>query len=156
MYSVPVAWVVIQATTLLLQDRLSDRVRYRIMTPRGAGEDPPPTCSRALRGLLPSPAMRRIAKTCGALVAACALATGCGKVEGAADAPMTSDDGAGPDAARSWSAFAQVAVSYTDQVRVPVPSGDGLTLYFLAQLSGTDLFDVYSASRASTGDGFGV
>jgi len=77
-------------------------------------------------------------------------------VEGAADAPMTSDDGAGPDAARSWSAFAQVAVSYTDQVRVPVPSGDGLTLYFLAQLSGTDLFDVYSASRASTGDGFGV
>src|SRR5262249_35553561 len=111
------------------------------------------------RGLLPSPAMRRIANRCGiagALAAACALAAGCGKVQGAADAPMAPDDSGGPDAALSWSPFAPVAVNYTDQVRVPVPSGDGLTLYFLAQLSTTDLFDIYSASRASTGDSFGV
>ncbi|HWO27005.1 MAG TPA: hypothetical protein VNO30_50090 [Kofleriaceae bacterium] len=102
--------------------------------------------------------MRRIAKTCGvagALAAACALAAGCGEVRGA-PADASTPDGAGPDAALSWSAFVPVAINYAEQVRVPVPSGDGLTLYFLAQLSGTDLFDIYSASRARTSDGFGV
>ncbi len=85
-------------------------------------------------------------------------AEGCGSVATKlpADAASEAGDAPGPDAALTWSPFTQVAVNYTGQIRVPVPSGDGLTLYFDAQLSGTDLFDIYSTSRASAADGFGV
>lgn len=49
-------------------------------------------------------------------------------------------------------------VAYADSIRTPVVSEDGLTLYFLAQVTanGTFDFDIYSASRATTSDGFGV
>jgi hypothetical protein len=94
-----------------------------------------------------------------AVIAACALsAAGCGKVaaQGSPDAAQPADAPA-PDAALTWSPFTQVAVNYAGSTRVPVPSGDGLTLYFLADVSSmTDVFDLYSASRASTADGFGV
>lgn len=96
-------------------------------------------------------------------VIACALsAAGCGKVAGqtSPDASPDADELADaplPDAALTWSPFTEVAVNYTGSIRVPVPSGDGLTLYFLADVSNqNDIFDVYSTSRASTADGFGV
>lgn len=96
----------------------------------------------------------------GIVIAVHALgAGGCGSVATKlpADAAADTGDAPGPDAALTWSPFTQVAVNYTGQIRVPVPSGDGLTLYFDAQLSSTtDLFDLYSTSRASTADGFGV
>jgi hypothetical protein len=76
----------------------------------------------------------------------------CGSVSAKPTTDASTIDGAGPDAALTWSAFTQVGVNYADQIRIPVASGDGLTLYFLAQLSGTDLFDIYSTSRATTSD----
>jgi len=82
-------------------------------------------------------------------------AAACGSVSSKADA--ASDTPGGPDAALTWSPFEAVAVNYAADARTPVVSGDGLTLYFLAQLSSPSFdFDIYSASRAKTSDGFGV
>jgi hypothetical protein len=81
------------------------------------------------------------------------------KAPDAAIAPDAATDGpAGPDAALAWSPLAEIAVNYPDQIRTPVVSEDGLTIYFLAQVTanGAFDFDIYSASRASTSDGFGV
>lgn len=86
-------------------------------------------------------------------------AAACGSVNSLpADAATASDGPAGPDAALTWSPLAEVPVTYTDTIRTPVVSEDGLTLYFLAQVTtaGAFDFDIYSASRASTSDGFGV
>src|SRR4051812_42255131 len=85
-------------------------------------------------------------------------AVACGSVSSKpADAGTAIDGLGGPDAALSWSPLTEVPVAYTDSIRTPVVSEDGLTLYFLAQVTtnGFD-FDIYSASRASTSDGFGV
>jgi hypothetical protein len=94
------------------------------------------------------------------LVGIVALGTiACGSVGNKpSDAAVAIDGPSAPDAALTWSPLAEVAVDYTDQIRTPLVSEDGLTLYFLAQLtgSGTFDFDIYSASRAGTSDGFGV
>lgn len=83
---------------------------------------------------------------------------GCGSVSPTTtiDAAPTIDAPPAVDAALTWAPFELVGLSYAENVRTPVPSGDGLTLYFLAQLSGTDLFDIYSASRPTTSAAFGA
>jgi hypothetical protein len=86
-------------------------------------------------------------------------AAACGSVGNKpADAGTAIDGPGGPDAALTWSPLAEIQVAYTDSIRTPVVSEDGLTLYFLAQVTaaGTFDFDIYSASRATTSDGFGV
>lgn len=81
----------------------------------------------------------------------------CGSVGANKTADAANDGPGGPDAALTWSPFEAIAVDYAADTRTPVVSGDGLTLYFLAQLSSPSFdFDIYSASRASTSDGFGV
>jgi hypothetical protein len=86
---------------------------------------------------------------------------GCGSVASTMpDAAGTSDGpavDAGPDATLSWSALSPVAVGYAGPVIAPVVSEDGLTLYFLAELTSPAFdYDIYSASRASINDAFGV
>lgn len=86
-------------------------------------------------------------------------AAACGSVTSkSADAGTAIDGPGGPDAALTWSPLMEVPVAYTDSIRTPVVSEDGLTIYFLAQVTanGTFDFDIYSASRATTSDGFGV
>lgn len=85
-------------------------------------------------------------------------AAACGSVASRpVDAASEEDAPAASDAALSWSAFAPVSVDYAGHTRTPVVSSDGLTLYFLAELSagGFD-YDIYSASRDSVSSGFGV
>ena len=86
---------------------------------------------------------------------------GCGSVTATKpDAAGTSDGPAAdtsPDATLSWSALSPIAVGYSGPVIAPVVSEDGLTLYFLAELSSPTFdYDIYSASRASVNDAFGV
>jgi hypothetical protein len=83
---------------------------------------------------------------------------GCGSVAStmpdAADGPAVD---AGPDATLSWSALSPVGVGYAGPVIAPVVSEDGFTLYFLAELTSPAFdYDIYSASRASLNDAFGV
>jgi hypothetical protein len=90
----------------------------------------------------------------------CALAGACGSVAATKPDARTSDGStadAGPDAALSWSALSPVVVGYTGPVIAPVVSEDGLTLYFLAELTSPAFdYDIYSASRAGLNDAFGV
>lgn len=101
-----------------------------------------------------------IARAPAGLVGMLALgAAACGSVGNKApDAAIAIDVPAGPDAALVWSPLSEVAVNYPDAIRTPVVSEDGLTVYFMAQVTsgGAFDFDIYSASRASTSDGFGV
>ena len=96
----------------------------------------------------------------GRLLAALALGSAaCGSVSGKTpDAGPGSDAASGADASLSWSTFAPVAVDYNADTRTPVVSADGLTVYFMAQISssGSFDFDIYSAGRVSTADSFGV
>ena len=89
------------------------------------------------------------------------VALGCGTVHedpsidaaaGEVDAPTA------PDAMPlTWSAHTLVSVGYVGAVRTPVVTGDGLTMYFMGDGPGSgDIFDIYSAGRASTSEGFGT
>jgi hypothetical protein len=91
--------------------------------------------------------------------------SGCGSVAATKpDAASTSDGptadagpDASPDATLSWSALSPVTVGHAGPVIAPVVSEDGLTLYFLAELTSPAFdYDIYSASRASLDEPFGV
>lgn len=60
------------------------------------------------------------------------------------------------DAQLSWSPFELVNVDFGGQTMTPSVSADGLTLYFTAYVggSGSDVFDIYFATRESPSSGF--
>ena len=87
------------------------------------------------------------------------LAIGCGSVGSsttidAGDSDAAAVDAAPIDAAQTWSAYTNVVVNTTADIRCPVVSSDGLTLYYTA--TGGDSFDIWTATRATTSDGFGT
>lgn len=61
-----------------------------------------------------------------------------------------------PDAAQTWTALEPVAVDFSGSVNSPNLSGDRRTLYFMAQNTGADLFDIYFATRDDVAGGFGA
>jgi hypothetical protein len=61
-----------------------------------------------------------------------------------------------PDAALAWGALEPVGVDFSGSVNSPNLSGDRLTMYFMAQNAGNDLFDIYFATRDDVLQGFGA
>jgi len=95
----------------------------------------------------------------GLLVLLLTTAAGCGEVASIPiDSPSGDDDARVPPDTHTpvWSPYKLIDIAYTGNVRNPVVTGDGLNIYFIDSGTGSDVFDAFTASRASTSTGFGT